>query len=59
MKYAIRIWFPDRTFLYVSEGPIDDLRVFLADTFEEANTYAEEWRLAGHEEVVEVVEYNP
>lgn len=57
-KYAIRVWFGD-SFLYVSEGPIDDLRVFLLDTLEEAVAYANEWSIAGHEEMVEIVEYQP
>lgn len=57
MKYALRVWF-DGDWLYISEGPIDELRVCLM-TLEEAEEAAESWRVAGHEEKIEIVEYQP
>lgn len=54
-KYALRVMFED-DWLFVSEGPIDDLRVCLM-TLEDANAAAESWRVEGHEEAIEVVEY--
>ena len=46
----------DDSWLYVSEGPIDELRVCLM-TLEEAQEAAEAWRIEGHEEAIEIVEY--
>lgn len=54
-KYALKVWMDD-SWLYVSEGPIDELRVCLM-TLEEAQEAAEAWRIEGHEEAIEIVEY--
>jgi len=54
-KYALKVHFDDG-WLFVSEGPIDELRVSLM-TLEDANAAAEMWRVEGHEEAIEVVEY--
>lgn len=54
-NYALRVWF-DGDWLFVSEGPIDELRVCLM-TLEEAEEAAEAWRIEGHEEAIEVVLY--
>lgn len=55
-KYALKVQFEDG-WLYVCEGPLDELRV-MTMTLDKANEMAEIWRLDGHEEAVEVVEYN-
>lgn len=56
MRYAIRVKFED-DWLYVSEGPIDNLRPCLM-TLEEAQEALEIWRREGREELVEIVEYS-
>lgn len=53
--YALRVKF-EGGWLYVSEGPIDELRPCKM-TLEQAQEMAEIWRLDGHEEEIEVVEY--
>jgi hypothetical protein len=58
MKYAVKVYFEDQ-WLYISEGPIDELRPLLFDTLDEAKKLAKIWRLHGHEEKVEAVEFQP
>lgn len=55
MKYALKVWFDD-SWLYVSEGPIDDLRAMTTDSYEEALEWRALWIRNGQEKV-EVVEY--
>lgn len=54
MKYAIKV---DDTF--VSEGPIDDMRVWTTETLEEAERYKNFWVREGYEGNIEIVEYQP
>ena len=56
MKYAIKVKFEDG-WLYVSEGPIDELRPMIM-TLEQAQELARLWELEGHEENIEIVEYS-
>ena len=56
MKYALKVYFEEE-WLYISEGPIEELRPVLFDTLEEAEKMAEIWRVEGIEEKMEVVEY--
>lgn len=55
MQYALKVQF-DGDWLYVSEGPIDELRVLVLE-LEDAEALAESWRQEGYEEVIEIVEY--
>lgn len=55
MKYALKVWFDD-SWLYISEGPIDDLRVMTTESYEEALEWRSLWIKNGQEKV-EVVEY--
>ena len=57
MKYALKVLF-DGDWLYVSEGPIDSLRVLVLD-LENAEALAESWKQEGYDEVIEIVEYQP
>ena len=50
------MWQPN-DWLYVTEGPADDLRVKLYPTSEAAEEIAESWRLTGKEQNVKVVVY--
>jgi hypothetical protein len=53
MKYAVKVKFGDGDWLYVSEGLLDNLRVALFDTIEQAQEYADLF----NDEAAEVVEY--
>lgn len=55
-KYAVRVQFDDG-WLYISEGPIDELRPMLMSP-EQAEEMVKLWVLEGNEEAVEIVEYN-
>ena len=57
IKYAIKVLFTD-SWLQVSEGPIDNLRVMTLETLEEAQEWKKIWVKEGHEERVEIVEYD-
>lgn len=57
MKYAIKVWFDD-SWLYVSEGTFDNLRVMTTESLEEANEWRNMWVSEGHEGRAEVVEYD-
>lgn len=57
MKYALKAHFNDG-WLYISEGPIEELRPMLFDTLEEAEKVAELWRIEDYEEKIEIVEYH-
>lgn len=58
MKYAIKVWF-DSTWHYVQEGPVDNMRVWTTTSLEEAKKYRALWIREGHNDKIEVVEYNP
>lgn len=55
MKYAIKVWFDD-SWLLVSEGPVDNLRVMTTESLEEANSWRNLWIRDGQNKV-EVIEY--
>lgn len=57
MKYALKVWF-DTSWLYVSEGPVDDMRVWTTTSLEEAQRYRNFWIREGHDDKIEVVEYS-
>jgi hypothetical protein len=57
MKYAIKVKWPDGGWLYVTEGPANDLRVKVYSSSDAAEEIAESWRLTGKEENVKVVVY--
>jgi len=57
MKYAVKVMLGD-DWIYMSEGPIKDLRVSVM-TLEEAEEVVEAWTVYGHEEKIKIVEYNP
>lgn len=57
IMYAIQVKWPDGGWMYVTEGPADDLRVKVYPTSEAAENVAETWRLTGKEENVKVVVY--
>lgn len=42
MKYAIKVWY-DETWRFVSEGPVDNLRVMTTSSYEEAREWKELW----------------
>lgn len=56
MKYAIKVKFED-DWIYVSEGPIDDLRVSVM-SIEEAKEALEAWSMYGNLENIQIVEYH-
>jgi hypothetical protein len=55
MKYAVKVWLGDDS-LYVSEGLLDNLRVALFDTIEEAQECV--YLFNENNERAEVVEYD-
>jgi hypothetical protein len=57
MNYAVKVMLGD-DWIYMSEGPIEDLRVSVM-TLEEAEEVVEAWTVYGHEEKIKIVEYNP
>lgn len=57
VKYAIKVMWQPNDWMYVTEGPADDLRVVVYPTSEAAENVAETWRLTGKEENVKVVVY--
>lgn len=57
MKYAIKVWFDDDTWAYISEGPLEELRVVTVDTLEQAQKCADLYKIA--ETDIEIVEYQP
>ncbi len=59
MKYALKVHFDERTWVYVSEGLGDDMRVWTTDSLEEAQRYRNFWVREGHETGIEIVEYQP
>ena len=59
MKYAIKVHLDENTWLYVSEGPVDDMRVWTTESLEESEAYRQIWGVAGNEEAIEIVEYQP
>jgi len=58
MKYAIKVYLPDNGWVYVSEGPVDEMRVWTTDSLEKAEEYLKVWVFAVREKV-EIVEYQP
>lgn len=56
MKYAIKIKFED-DWLYLSEGPMEDLRVSVM-SIEEAKEALEAWSMYGSIDCIQIVEYN-
>lgn len=54
--YGLRVRMDDG-WLYVMEGPTDNMRVMTTESLEEAEGWAEIWRNEGYEDCVEVVEY--
>jgi len=59
VKYALKVILLDGGHIFVSEGPVDDMRVWTADSFEEAERYKNFWLREGHEDSMEIVEYQP
>lgn len=57
MKYAIKVWFDDDTWAYISEGPLEELRVVTVDTLEQAQKCADLYKIAVTD--IEIVEYQP
>jgi hypothetical protein len=57
MNYAVKVMLGD-DWVYMSEGPIEDLRVSVM-SLEEAEEVVEAWTVYGHEEKIKIVEYNP
>lgn len=55
-KYAIKVWFDD-SWLYVSEGTFDNLRVMTTESLEEAKVWRDVWIREGHDGKVEIVEW--
>ena len=58
MKYALKVSTPDGD-IFVSEGPVDDMRVWTTETFEEAERYKNFWLREGYEDTIDIVEYQP
>jgi hypothetical protein len=58
MKYAIKVSTPDGD-IFVSEGPVDDMRVWTTEVFEEAERYKNFWIREGYEGNIDIVEYQP
>lgn len=59
MKYAIKVHLDENTWVYVSEGPVDDMRVWTTESLKEAEAYRQIWVVGDHEEAIEIVEYQP
>ena len=59
MKYALKVLIEPDTWLYMSEGPVDNMRVWTTETFEEAERYKNFWIREGYEDNIEIVEYQP
>lgn len=59
MKYALKVHLDADTWLYVSEGPVDNMRAWTTESLEEAEEYRKVWIVEGHEEAIEIVEYQP
>jgi hypothetical protein len=59
MKYAIRVNLSNSEWLIVQEGTADDMRPLLFDTYEQAESHAQLWRLEGKEHNVQVIDYEP
>lgn len=57
MKYALKVHLDENTWLYVSEGPVDDMRAWTTESLEEAEAYRQVWLVDDHEEAIEIVEY--
>lgn len=59
MKYAIKLYALDGDFIWITEDTKNcmDLKVMLFDTREQADDFANIWRIRGKENIVEVVEY--
>lgn len=57
MKYAIKVWLDDDTWAYISEGPLEELRVVTVDTLEQAQKCADLYKIAATD--IEIVEYQP
>ena len=57
MKYAIKVWFDENTWAYISEGPLEDLRVLAVESLEEAQKCAELYKITATQ--IEIVEYQP
>ena len=58
MKYALKVITPDCE-IFVSEGPVDDMRVWTTDSLEDAQRYRDFWLREGYEDSIEIVEYQP
>jgi len=56
MKYALKV-ITDRGDIFVSEGPIDDMRAWTTESLEEAERYKAFWLREGYEDPIEIVEY--
>ena len=54
MRYAIKV-----DDIFVSEGPIDDMRVWTTESLDEAERYRNFWLREGYEDPIEIVEYQP
>jgi hypothetical protein len=57
MKYAIKVHLDDNTWLYVSDGPVDNMRPWTTELLEEAEAYRQLWLVEDNEETIEIVEY--
>ncbi len=60
-KYAIKLYSLDGDFIWITEDTDHcmDLRVQLFDTREDADKFADIWKVRGKEDMVKVVEYVP
>lgn len=58
-KYAIKLYSLDGDYIYITEDTNHcmDLRVQLFDTKEDADKFADTWRIRGKKDMIEVVEY--
>jgi hypothetical protein len=57
MKYAIKVHLDENTWLYVSDGPVDNMRPWTTESLEEAEAYRQLWLVEDNEETIEIVEY--
>lgn len=57
-KYAIKVRMSATDWLYITEGNGVDLRIMFFEDYEEAESFADSWRLSGSEGNVTVVEYD-
>lgn len=55
-KYVIRVWLSNDSYLYVSEGPFDNLRTTVFDSLEDAESWVDMWFEQGHKGEVDILE---